>query len=639
MPYLLGQQRIRAYGSYNSKNNSFMLSTINNGSCWIPRQARCQAPCGIQWNWYDETENPTGQTWSEELYKSLVQERQAKIKNTDNKRITGTVRVSSSEYQMNKASGLSTQNIIFNRHQPKPVYDRDDLKLHQWNQSSDRALPSRFNRKLNVNVPSHGNSTKTSLTRHRPGAGAGGKQLGVDLKHNSYHRYLLKKKGLKPLRGEKQKIDPWKDPKPHQSKAVFDKSVQNNKWRKDSIVANMNLCSKDPEDCSYTPASVIVMQQFLKAIKDILCDPDGLFSFCTGNSYADIEQFLGGNKWNLYDDDVTTKELFAEKYKRILSLSGATVEQLMRFFVLEFDVDTDSFTDTEFNDINKKFIGGVYNITSTYQSIGVPDGTFNVTVSSEGFGSKKFIINDDTTNSFQLDPDEIYWFDLSDPSNRDSDMTLQLEFRQTSPTSSNFYIGVLVGNPGYEGSGIALAFPYDDNAPQGFIRLRTANQIYQEVHNPGSLYSESQIVVQLSIDNKEMSKEPEKESSFFNLDPFDYTVNTDKIVERKEYPHSEISLLIADKKDIEYFCKTYDPKITYLDIDNNKVTLDLKDIGDGKLVKIRKPTEINFSSKLASFNAKWDDEWKVNPPIAVTKDNMLIFDKLQNLTLVVANNN
>ena len=177
MPYLLGQQRIRAYGSYNSKNNSFMLNTINNGSCWVPRQARCRGDCLPNLN-------------------------------VRNKRINGTVRVSSSEYQMNKASGLSTQNVIFNRLQPKPVYDRDDLNLLQWNQSSDRAFPSRFNKTMKVNVPSHGNSTKTSLTRHRPGAGAGGKQAGVDLKHNSYHRYLLKKKGLKHLRGEKQKVVP-----------------------------------------------------------------------------------------------------------------------------------------------------------------------------------------------------------------------------------------------------------------------------------------------------------------------------------------------------------------------------------------------------------------------------------------------
>ena len=220
MPYLTGNQRTRAYGSFNSKKNSFMLSTINNGSCWIPRQSRCRGDC---------------------------------LPNFDvrKKRIYGTVRVSSSEYQMNKASGLSTQNLIFNKYQPKPGYERNDLELLQWNQSSDRAFPSRFNKMMKVNVPSHGNSTKTSLTRHRPGAGAGGKQDGVDLKHNSYHRYLLKKKGLKPLRGvSKSTVPSLSVP----DKEIFDKSVQNNKWRKDSIVANMNHCSLDLEDCKPKPA-------------------------------------------------------------------------------------------------------------------------------------------------------------------------------------------------------------------------------------------------------------------------------------------------------------------------------------------------------------------------------------------------
>ena len=220
MPYLTGNQRTRVYGSYNSKKNSFMLSTINNGSCWIPRQARCRGDC---------------------------------LPNFDvrNKRINGTVRVSSSEYQMNKASGLSTQNLIFNYNQPKPGYERNDLELLQWNQSSDRAFPSRFNKMMKVNVPSHGNSTKTSLTRHRPGAGAGGKQVGVDLKHNSYHRYLLKKKGLKPLRGVSKSTVPSLS---GTDKEIFDKSVQNNKWRKDSIVANMNHCSLDHDsDCKPKP--------------------------------------------------------------------------------------------------------------------------------------------------------------------------------------------------------------------------------------------------------------------------------------------------------------------------------------------------------------------------------------------------
>ena len=167
MPYLLGQQRIRAYGSYNSQKNSFMLNAINNGSCWMPRQARCQAPCGAFYP--DKSSDETANQYLEK-YCGWVKERKNTIKNTDNKRISDTVRVSSSEYQMNKASGVSTQSILFNRLQPKPGYERNDLDLLQWNQSSDRAFPSRMKRYNKVNVPSHGNSTKTSLTRHRPGS-------------------------------------------------------------------------------------------------------------------------------------------------------------------------------------------------------------------------------------------------------------------------------------------------------------------------------------------------------------------------------------------------------------------------------------------------------------------------------------
>ena len=58
-----------------------------------------------------------------------------------------------------------------------------------WNQSSDRAIASI----QNVYRPTHGNSTKTSITRERPGSQSpGGK--GVDIKHNSYDRYLARKK-------------------------------------------------------------------------------------------------------------------------------------------------------------------------------------------------------------------------------------------------------------------------------------------------------------------------------------------------------------------------------------------------------------------------------------------------------------
>jgi hypothetical protein len=61
-----------------------------------------------------------------------------------------------------------------------------------WNSQSDQKIASII---VNNNVPSRGDSRRTSLTRHRPGASsAPGK--GVDIKHNSYNRYLLCKKGL-----------------------------------------------------------------------------------------------------------------------------------------------------------------------------------------------------------------------------------------------------------------------------------------------------------------------------------------------------------------------------------------------------------------------------------------------------------
>ena len=59
-----------------------------------------------------------------------------------------------------------------------------------WNQSSDRNKPS-----IQSNIVySRGSSTARSITRNRPGACSPGGQ-GVDIKHNSYDRYLARLKG------------------------------------------------------------------------------------------------------------------------------------------------------------------------------------------------------------------------------------------------------------------------------------------------------------------------------------------------------------------------------------------------------------------------------------------------------------
>ena len=99
------------------------------------------------------------------------------------KRIENTVRVPSSEYTLNK----STLNVY------TPPKSR--FAYVNWNQMSDRAVPG-VTRSV---VPSHGNSTKHSLTRMRPGStSAPGK--GVDMKHGSYDRYLARLKGRSVLR-------------------------------------------------------------------------------------------------------------------------------------------------------------------------------------------------------------------------------------------------------------------------------------------------------------------------------------------------------------------------------------------------------------------------------------------------------
>jgi hypothetical protein len=58
-----------------------------------------------------------------------------------------------------------------------------------WNQRSDRQYAS-----IQTAVhPSHGNSLRSSLTSDRPGTCAPGGR-GVDIKHDSYARYLNRKK-------------------------------------------------------------------------------------------------------------------------------------------------------------------------------------------------------------------------------------------------------------------------------------------------------------------------------------------------------------------------------------------------------------------------------------------------------------
>ena len=114
--------------------------------------------------------------------------------------IQNTVRVYSSLYTMNLA-GLSGYQKPLNV--PQLVEQAGTHYIvpakTYWNQMSDRARPSNQVTKVASGSTYHSSSTRHTITRNRPGAMSPG-GIGVDIKHNSYNRYLNKIKGKAPLR-------------------------------------------------------------------------------------------------------------------------------------------------------------------------------------------------------------------------------------------------------------------------------------------------------------------------------------------------------------------------------------------------------------------------------------------------------
>ena len=157
------------------------------------------------------------------------------------KRIQNTVRVPSSIYTMN----LGALNVY---QKPDSLYKFVKLGETEylvspgvnWNQMSDRSEPH-----VQVVVSGSGstygaNSLRRSITRLRPGALSPG-GVGVDIKHNSYYRYLARIKGQRPLRREPV-------PKAFALPFIpFDLAypIRGGKLFKTSIVSNCNCVSDD----------------------------------------------------------------------------------------------------------------------------------------------------------------------------------------------------------------------------------------------------------------------------------------------------------------------------------------------------------------------------------------------------------
>ena len=142
---------------------------------------------------------------------------------TKNKVITNLVRIPASLYTNNLESVVASHDLFAN-------LTEGYIGQPGGSQSSDRARFSGSKLTFNRTVPSRGNSTKRSQTSMRPGSQAPG-GIGVDVKHNSYQRYLLKKKGLYALQGV-------------ETLGKNNKRIENNKYRKGEVIAGCKCIKK-----------------------------------------------------------------------------------------------------------------------------------------------------------------------------------------------------------------------------------------------------------------------------------------------------------------------------------------------------------------------------------------------------------
>ena len=116
------------------------------------------------------------------------------------KLIQNTVRVPSSLYTMNLA-GLNAYQRPDTTYRVVDVAGTNYLVSPgvNWNQMSDRKSPHKQVVVTSSGSTYRGSSTRRTIVRQRPGAMSPGGS-GVDIKHNSYERYLNRIKGRAPLR-------------------------------------------------------------------------------------------------------------------------------------------------------------------------------------------------------------------------------------------------------------------------------------------------------------------------------------------------------------------------------------------------------------------------------------------------------
>jgi hypothetical protein len=152
---------------------------------------------------YADPDNPINSCAMSSCYKSCNRNMASNNPATQYQRqkiIQNTVRVKSSLYTMN----LGALNVY---QKPNNVYTLADNSGTtylvspgvNWNQMSDRRDPHVQVVKSGSGSTYGASSTRRTITRLRPGALSPGGS-GVDIKHNSYERYLNRIKGKAPVR-------------------------------------------------------------------------------------------------------------------------------------------------------------------------------------------------------------------------------------------------------------------------------------------------------------------------------------------------------------------------------------------------------------------------------------------------------
>ena len=217
--------------------------------------------------------------------------------------IQNTVRVYASLYTMNLA-GLSGYQKPLNV--PQLVEQAGTHYIvpakTYWNQMSDRARPSNQVTKVASGSTS---STRHTITRNRPGAMSPG-GIGVDIKHNSYNRYLNKIKGKAPLR---RGVINYSD---------FVSPIYGGKIMKTSIINNCN-CSDDSKEDKLIYNSNNNLQDKILSVRYTF----NIGDFVWAKKFETDTNLYKGEIINIMDELYTVK--FSENIIRNISYCELTI--------------------------------------------------------------------------------------------------------------------------------------------------------------------------------------------------------------------------------------------------------------------------------------------------------------------------